>query len=797
MDYKVSVFKSVLDSANPFNKSVFYALDRIQTGKSKKTVLEIRSKETKEEQNQIKKSLPGVCFNGTFFNRSIKGLNKKSGLIILDFDGLASFEETVAYKEQVCKDEYIFACWISPSGKGIKVLVKIPTTGEHKGYFDSLEKHFKSEYWDKSSSNVDRFCYESYDENLYLNADSFQWTESEEPEICDVGVQEAILPIKSDNRIISNLIKWWDKKHGMVAGQKNNNLFKLAAALNTFGISKNEASNVLLQYDEGGKEKEILLLLNSAYKNVHEFGTRFFEDSPMKRKIEKQIRTGKKTKDILSSFPEYSESELEKCVVGIKENIAIDDFWYYDNENKCKLSPHQYKFWLQQNNFFKYFPVNSNTYTFIRKEQNLIEETNEKRIKDFVLNVLLQREDIGFMPYDMMASTTKYFSSEFLSCLESAEIEIKEDTIDCSYLYYNNCALEVSKKEVKKIDYIDIKGFVWKKQLINRDFETYDHHDAVFRKFLWLIAGKDVSKYNSFKSVIGYLLHSFKTSANNKAIVFNDETISENPNGGSGKGIFWNALSKMKKVSSIDGKTFEFNKSFPYQTVSTDTQILVFDDVKKNFNFESLFSLITEGITLEYKGQDAIKLPVNKSPKILITTNYTIGGVGGSFERRKFEVEMSDYFSFKHTPLDEFGHMLFDEWDEKEWLRFDNYMINCCQYYLENGLVKHNFNNLDIRKFIKETSYEFYEWCNDGNLPFNSRLYKDDLHDQFIKDYTDFHKLSKKRFSSWLSTFGVFYKHKVFEGKTNNRRWIEIEDKNEQPTIPSDDIWDLPELQGI
>jgi hypothetical protein len=241
MDYKVSVFKSVLDSANPFNKSVFYALDRIQTGKSKKTVLEIRSKETKEEQNQIKKSLPGVCFNGTFFNRSIKGLNKKSGLIILDFDGLASFKETVAYKEQVCKDEYIFACWISPSGKGIKVLVKIPATGEHKGYFDSLEKHFKSEYWDKSSSNVDRFCYESYDENLYLNADSFQWTESEEPEICDVGVQEAILPIKSDNRIISNLIKWWDKKHGMVAGQKNNNLFKLAAALNTFGISKNEA----------------------------------------------------------------------------------------------------------------------------------------------------------------------------------------------------------------------------------------------------------------------------------------------------------------------------------------------------------------------------------------------------------------------------------------------------------------------------------------------------------------------------------------------------------------------------
>ena len=158
-----------------------------------------------------------------------------------------------------------------------------------------------------------------------------------------------------------------------------------------------------------------------------------------------------------------------------------------------------------------------------------------------------------------------------------------------------------------------------------------------------MISGEDSERYNSFKSVIGYLLHSFKTSANNKAIIFNDEKISDNPNGGR-KGLFWNALAKMKRVASIDGKTFDFGKSFPYQTVSTDTQILVFDDVRKNFNFESLFSLITEGITLEYKGQDAIKLPVEHSPKLVITTNYTVGGVGGSHERRKFEVEMSGYF---------------------------------------------------------------------------------------------------------------------------------------------------------
>ena len=116
------------------------------------------------------------------------------------------------------------------------------------------------------------------------------------------------------------------------------------------------------------------------------------------------------------------------------------------------------------------------------------------------------------------------------------------------------------------------------------DFKITDNINCDFNKFIELISNKNNEKVNSITSTIGYLMHSFKTSANNKAIILNDETISENPNGGSGKGIFWNALSKVKRVSDINGKSFSFEKSFPYQTVSADTQILVFDDVQKTLN---------------------------------------------------------------------------------------------------------------------------------------------------------------------------------------------------------------------
>lgn len=131
----------------------------------------------------------------------------------------------------------------------------------------------------------------------------------------------------------------------------------------------------------------------------------------------------------------------------------------------------------------------------------------------------------------------------------------------------------------------------------------------------------------------------------------------------------------------------DFSKQFNLQTVQLGCQVLVFDDVKRNFNFENLFSLITEGITLEYKNQPAVKLPVEKSPKIIITTNYTIGGVGGSHEARRFEVEFCNYFNVNYTPEMEFGHRFFEEWSEIEWQRFDNFMIRCLQVYLQNGLI--------------------------------------------------------------------------------------------------------------
>jgi hypothetical protein len=226
--------------------------------------------------------------------------------------------------------------------------------------------------------------------------------------------------------------------------------------------------------------------------------------------------------------------------------------------------------------------------------------------------------------------------------------------------------------------------------------------------------------------------------------------------------------------------------------VSADTQILCFDDVKKHFDFERLFSVVTEGMTLEKKNKDAIKIPFSKSPKIAITTNYAIKGAGNSFARRKWELELHQHYTKTYTPLDEFGKLMFGDWSDDDWCEFDNYMLNNLQNFLVTGLVKSKFVNLKIRQLSAETSHEFIEWCGliddlDREIVLDpgARLYKNDLYDNFIREYPDYGassrmSMSRTRFYKWLNSYAM-YKEGMppEEGRDARGRWLIIRRKQD------------------
>ncbi len=775
----ITVFKSITDVSAGFHRSLDWSLDRIRNGASKEAVSLIRIEEDKERRNELKKRLPSLCFSGKFKSRSIAGLVEHSGLICLDFDGYNSDVEMLANRETICANDYTLAAFISPSGKGLKVLVKIPADAEtHKAAFDALAEVYKSDHFDHATSDVSRVCFESYDPELYYNSEALTFLDFHVEE--DLGMSEDKTPtvvLKSENRIIESLVKWWTRKYGNSKGSRNTNLFKLAVAMNDYGVQKLEATAHLLKYQEADfKAGEIERVVESAYKNTAAHGIKQMSDSLAESQIKQMVRSGKAIDRIAKAMPQLSESELEYAVEVSNEEILVENYWNFTENGKIVVSPTKFRTHLIQAGYCKYFPTGNDGFIFAKIESNILREVSPAMIKDEILLELLDRDEIGSQPFDHIARNTGLFKAEFLNMLPTADIKMKRDTPCMCYLYYRNCAVEISKDGVKAIDYVDLDSYVWKDQIIDRDFNGLQEDGGQYEEFVNLIAEKDDEKIASFRSVIGYLLNSYKNSGNNRAVILNDAVISDVPQGGSGKGVFCTAITHIKRTSTLDGKAFSFDSSFPYQTVAPDSQVLVFDDIARNFKFERMFSLITEGINLERKNQQAIKIPVKDSPRIVLSTNYVVGGTGNSFARRKFEMELGTYFGENMTPLDHFGCMLFDDWDETEWARFDSFMIKCEMGYLETGLVQCSSNNLEMRKFVQSTSPAFAEWVGDPeSISLNTQMNKAELFQSFQKEYYSDHKnTSQRKFVLWIKEWAQMKGYEVSEGKSYFR-WIMVE----------------------
>ena len=122
---------------------------------------------------------------------------------------------------------------------------------------------------------------------------------------------------------------------------------------------------------------------------------------------------------------------------------------------------------MEDNGFYKFCPEGFNKF-FVKVTNNLIDHTDEKQIKDFVLNHLIELDDASI--YNYFADNTRFQREEFLSLLSTIDIYFIEDTKTTSYLYYKNCAIKVTKDSLDVLDYIDLGGYVWKDHVINRNF---------------------------------------------------------------------------------------------------------------------------------------------------------------------------------------------------------------------------------------------------------------------------------------------------------------------------------------
>ena len=159
---KVTIFKNVFDKTAPHHIPLQLALERIQNGKSSTLVSEVRNGDKTKKQE-----LPVVCFSGEFSSRADDALFEHSGFIILDFDHV----DVDATKRSLATDDFIHSCWTSPSGQGVKALVRVTNPERHRDHFRALVKYFERTHGlelDESGINESRACFESYDPDIII-----------------------------------------------------------------------------------------------------------------------------------------------------------------------------------------------------------------------------------------------------------------------------------------------------------------------------------------------------------------------------------------------------------------------------------------------------------------------------------------------------------------------------------------------------------------------------------------------------------------------------------------------------
>lgn len=226
----------------------------------------------KHKYNQLKKSLPAVTVCGTFSpSRKSNYIKDYSGLVVIDYDEITKYE-LQKIRKILTKTPWIYSFFLSPSGKGIKVICHT-SNKDPKQHYHAIKHCWKSlleqgihHVPDKSGSDVARLCFLSYDENLYINPNC---------ETLFIPIEKSysnrprhIKDIFQNNRSIGDIEKYTSNICQFVKGSRNNYLYRFAVNCRKRNISKHQ----LLAYahkfiEDDFRISEILLTINSAYNS--------------------------------------------------------------------------------------------------------------------------------------------------------------------------------------------------------------------------------------------------------------------------------------------------------------------------------------------------------------------------------------------------------------------------------------------------------------------------------------------------------------------------------------------------
>ena len=168
----VSRFLNLWNTKPTENSSIIDIISEIKTEKYKKIIENING----DTKSPLKKNLPLFTPTGIFSHRSIQGQDSYNGIICLDIDKV---DDPILLKEKCKSIPWVFATYITPSYKGLKVIVKTDATKEtYKDVEIKVATEFQKQTGylrDNHCKDIARLQYLSYDPDAYINENAKQF----------------------------------------------------------------------------------------------------------------------------------------------------------------------------------------------------------------------------------------------------------------------------------------------------------------------------------------------------------------------------------------------------------------------------------------------------------------------------------------------------------------------------------------------------------------------------------------------------------------------------------------------
>jgi len=327
--YNFSYYNGPIRNVKPHKiMGLHEAIELIRSDKHKSEIEKLRATENPSTRKTLKNFLPYFTFSGVFTSRLTENLKKHSGLIVLDFDGL-DLERISQLFSDFITIEFVCACWISPSGNGLKVLVKIDPDQHTQSFFE-LDDFFAGNFnleIDQSGKDVARACFVSWDPNIFYNPESIVFKvqkpnkndsklerSNRAVKVSDFPPAEVQFKINKDLQRVEYVVEQIERERVDITDDDYDNRLTVGFALATLGEEAYELYVRAIQfndYDEDPRAKFNDALQKGKFKTPAKFFS-LAKDHGLITSLPRTIEEANKEAELRKRIPDENSFEEQK-----------------------------------------------------------------------------------------------------------------------------------------------------------------------------------------------------------------------------------------------------------------------------------------------------------------------------------------------------------------------------------------------------------------------------------------------------------------------------------------------------